>query len=67
MTLVCLQQTEEIEAVCDKTAKIEMPFRVMWKALADHSSENFTGLIKEGEIKIGTYEANDEQIHFIKD
>jgi len=66
MSLTCLQQSDEVEAVCDKKASAKMPFRVMWKALADHSSENFTGLIKEGKIKIGTYEANDEQIHFIK-
>lgn len=66
ISLISLHQSDSIEAICDKEAKVEMPFRIMWKALADHSSENFTGLIKEGNLKIGTYEANDEQIHFIK-
>ena len=66
MSLISLHQSDSIEAICDKEAKVEMPFRIMWKALADHSSENFTGLIKEGKLKIGTYEANDDQIHFIK-
>lgn len=55
MELRSVHQTEKIEAICDKEAKVEMPFRIMWKALAEHSSENFTGLIKEGKLKIGTY------------
>lgn len=66
MELTSVHQTEKIEAICDKEAIVKLPFRIIWKALADHSSENFTGLIKEGKIKIGTYEANDEHIHFIK-
>lgn len=59
----CLKQTLSIVGVCDKKAQVDLPFRIFWKALAEHSSENFTGVIKEGKLKIGTYEVNDDKIH----
>lgn len=66
ITFTCLQQTKTIDSVCDKLAYVDMPFRILWKAIANHSSENYTGFIKEGKLKVGSYEAIDTQIRFFQ-